>query len=101
MNQKGEVALVVSGTITENFWGFPKGHVDAGEAAAYGSGDRSFEADVGAFERIEHVLRKHLAGLHDYFGRQLQALPIDHYACRINGSNGRIGHFGTNAITWD
>ena len=78
-----------------------KRYIDAGKAAADGSGDRALEADARAVQRFQQVWRKHLPGLHDDFGGEFHALPIDLYASGINGANGCIGHFGTNAITWD
>ncbi len=44
LNARGEVALVVSGQ--DNFWGFPKGHIDAGEDALTAA-KREIEEETG------------------------------------------------------
>lgn len=51
MNQKGEVALVMSGPRHENFWGFPKGHIDEGEDALVAA-RREVSEEIGIDELV-------------------------------------------------
>lgn len=63
LNSRGEVALVVSGPLSEQFWGFPKGHVDPGEdvrtsavreiAEETGLDALTFVHELGMYERYK------------------------------------------------
>ena len=61
LNSRGEVALVMSGPTSGNFWGFPKGHVDEGESILAGArrevseeigiDELTFVQELGSYER--------------------------------------------------
>ncbi|NBV76671.1 NUDIX hydrolase [bacterium] len=46
LNTEGKLALVMSGPKDDAFWGFPKGHVDAGEDVR-GAAQREIEEETG------------------------------------------------------
>ena len=72
--------------------------VDALESAADGRGDRTFEPDARALQRLDHVRRQHLAGFRDDARVQIGALPVNRNAGGVDRAHGCFGHFGPDAI---
>ena len=98
----GNVGQITNGSkIGVEFEFLPQRDVDAGETAANRCGDRTFERDVGSFDRFDYFFRNVFFIFFKRVCPDHESFPFELHAGGFEDANSGLRHFWADAVAGD